>query len=528
MRKEFHDRQEFWRTAPVPDELKGEVARTVAGADKFWQALDGEFLPALQRNDYAAMQAVHDAKLGPLYKQQHHDIVALVDHLNAYRERMAQQDAMQLSLSLGAIGLLAAILLGGLYYAGVLVQRRIVAPLAHTARGMNAMAEGGFDLEIPGAERRDEFGLVAKAMMVFRDAGKKQQATTYEQQAVVGQLSEALVKLASGDLVFRLKQVFAPEYEPLRLAYNDSVARLETLMNNVSTAAASVTNGTTEIQAASDDLARRNEHQAARLEETAAAMNGATHDVEQAAAQMREMRHSIETIHERASGGEGVAGRAVQAMAAIEASSSQINTITGIIDQIAFQTSLLALNAGVEAARAGDAGKGFAVVANEVRALAQRAGDAAQEIKDLIATSASQVEMGSSLVSQTGDAFREIAAQVAELNAASETASSRSEIQAGNLRQVNGAVRDMDQMTQQNAAMVEQSNAAARSLAHEAERLAQLVAQFAVNQQTHGASSPMPAAAPARRLVVAPVTLVASTGAAAVARTAAQEDWAAF
>jgi methyl-accepting chemotaxis protein len=172
----------------------------------------------------------------------------------------------------------------------------------------------------------------------------------------------------------------------------------------------------------------------------------------------------------------------VQAMSGIETSSKQIGTIIGVIDEIAFQTNLLALNAGVEAARAGDAGRGFAVVATEVRALAQRSADAAKEIKALIAASEHQVETGVKLVSETGQALGRIVAQVTQLNGLVMELAASAKEQATGLGEVNSAVNQMDRVTQQNAAMVEQSTAASHSLSDEAEELARLVGQFRIGQ----------------------------------------------
>ena len=169
-------------------------------------------------------------------------------------------------------------------------------------------------------------------------------------------------------------------------------------------------------------------------------------------------------------------------MGGIEASSKQISHIIGVIDEIAFQTNLLALNAGIEAARAGDAGRGFAVVATEVRALAQRSAGAAKEIKALIADSSQQVDAGVKLVDGAGKALERIVEQVLRLNDLVGNIATAAQEQATGLSQVNAAINQMDQVTQQNAAMVEQSTAASSSLVHETEELARLIGQFRVGQ----------------------------------------------
>ena len=253
--------------------------------------------------------------------------------------------------------------------------------------------------------------------------------------------------------------------------------RLARTLQRISHSAGQVRNGAAEVRAASDDLSQRTEQQAASLEETAAAMDEVTGACARPpAAPTGSTRSSCRRARKPRSG--TVVRRAVEAMGAIERSSSEISEIISVIDGIAFQTNLLALNAGVEAARAGDAGKGFAVVASEVRALAQRSADAARDVKERIQSSTAQVGIGVGLVNETGRMLEAIAARIAEISAHVSQIASSAEQQATGLQQVNIAVADMDGSTQQNAAMVEQATAAARHLAAEAEVLASEVAQF--------------------------------------------------
>jgi methyl-accepting chemotaxis protein len=266
-----------------------------------------------------------------------------------------------------------------------------------------------------------------------------------------------------------------------------------------------VLNGANEIHSASNDLSNRNEQQAATLEETAAAMNQVTEGVRESARSAHDVQKSITEAHEEATEGGIVVSRAVEAMAAIERSAQEINQIIGVIDGIAFQTNLLALNAGVEAARAGDAGKGFAVVANEVRALAQRSADAAKEIKALITTSSEQVAGGVMLVRETGTLLGKIVQRVGDITGQVGEIASNANIQADGLEMVNTAVGEMDRVTQQNAAMVEQATAAARSLADEARELNTVVSRFQAGSSGHssavsrGADAEIPFVRPASR-----------------------------
>ncbi|HWA60135.1 MAG TPA: methyl-accepting chemotaxis protein, partial [Caulobacteraceae bacterium] len=236
--------------------------------------------------------------------------------------------------------------------------------------------------------------------------------------------------------------------------------------------------GAEEIAKASDDLSRRSEQQAASLEETAAALDEITATVRQTAAGAGQASEAVGAAKREAVQSGEVVAEAVAAMGGIEQSSKQISQIIGVIDEIAFQTNLLALNAGVEAARAGDAGRGFAVVASEVRALAQRSADAAKEIKSLISASSRQVEQGVGLVGRTGEALTSIGAKVSQIDVLVAEISGSAQEQATGLGQVNVAVNDMDKVVQRNAAMVEESTAAAHSLKAEAAQLAALVAGF--------------------------------------------------
>lgn len=257
--------------------------------------------------------------------------------------------------------------------------------------------------------------------------------------------------------------------------------KLEETLRVIAGASQGMQGGAREIAAAADDMSRRTEQQAASLEETAAALDEITATVRKTADGAQAARETAASARQGADAGGEVVRNAVQAMSGIETSSSQISQIIGVIDEIAFQTNLLALNAGVEAARAGDAGKGFAVVASEVRALAQRSAEAAKEIKALIAESTDKVDEGVRLVRETGQALERIVADVARINGLVVDIAGAAQEQSSGLSQINVAVNQMDQIVQQNAAMVEQSTAASHGLARDAVGLAQLMGQFKIS-----------------------------------------------
>jgi methyl-accepting chemotaxis protein len=302
-------------------------------------------------------------------------------------------------------------------------------------------------------------------------------------------------KANSGDLAFQLDEPFSPDFEALREDFNSSVKQLGDALGAISSGIAVIDDGTREISSGANDLSRRTEQQAASLEETAAALDQITANVSNSSKRTNEARTAATEANQSAAQSAQVVSHAEEAMRRIESSSQQISSIIGVIDEIAFQTNLLALNAGVEAARAGDAGKGFAVVAQEVRELAQRSAQAANEIKGLIQKSSSEVEGGVKLVLDTGLSLKTIGEQIADINQHMNAIATAAKEQATGLAEVNSAVNSMDQTTQQNAAMVEQSTAASTTLAMEAARLRHLISQFKLQPLTSKQSVILQAAA---------------------------------
>ncbi|MBB4952718.1 methyl-accepting chemotaxis protein [Agrobacterium vitis] len=303
----------------------------------------------------------------------------------------------------------------------------------------------------------------------------------------VSQLGDSLKRLCSGDFAFQLTKPFAPDFEFLRHDLNRSVSQLGDTFRLIANSTLVMSEGTREISQGVNDLSRRTESQAANLEETAAALDEVTANVNSSAQRAQDARTVAAKAKANAEASGGVVAQAVDAMSRIEDSSSKISNIISVIDEIAFQTNLLALNAGVEAARAGEAGRGFAVVAQEVRELAQRSAKAAKEIKDLIQNSTTEVASGVKLVSDTGNALTAISALIVEVNDHIVAISTAAREQATGLGEVNSAVNSMDQTTQQNAAMVEQSSAAASTLASESNKLVELIGQFKLSDTETGA-----------------------------------------
>jgi methyl-accepting chemotaxis protein len=346
---------------------------------------------------------------------------------------------------------------------------------------------------------------------------------TQNQNAIVAALGEALARVARGDLMARVNGEVSPEFQALQSDFNNALSLLEQAMGQVASATEGIRLGADEIGLAADDLSRRTEQQAASLEETAAALDQITATVRTTAGGAKQASAVIAAAKTDAERSGEVVGDAAAAMGQIETSSREIGKILGVIDEIAFQTNLLALNAGVEAARAGDAGRGFAVVAQEVRALAQRSADAAKEIENLISTSTRQVEAGVALVGQTGAVLRGIVGKVAEIDALVTGIAASAQEQSTGLHQVNVAVNQMDQVTQQNAAMVEQTTAATHSLKGQSAELGRLLGGFTLSGVSKSAAPSAPPRALSRPGSSAPQRR--ASGSAAVAL---DESWQEF
>ncbi|MCE2737988.1 MAG: methyl-accepting chemotaxis protein [Rhodobacter sp.] len=444
----------------------------------------------------------------------------LPDFMVAFSELEASMEALgeQIESRGAAVGLAAqrantvvkyVLILGAAMAAGALVlvnrgiARSISGPLTEVKRGLMRLAEGNLATRIGGADRQDEIGEIATALEVLRDRlqqakGQETEMVQGAQQRVVRALSIGLRNLSNGNLTQPIEEPFAPDYETLRLDYNHTLDTLTQTIAQVVDASESIRARSAEISHASEDLSARTENQAATLEETAAALDELTASVKAAAEGAREVEKVVHQARTEATESGAVVQGAVDAMNEIERSSEQISQIIGVIDDIAFQTNLLALNAGVEAARAGDAGRGFAVVASEVRALAQRSSAAAKEIKLLISASTQHVDRGVDQVGRAGSALTRIVERVTEISSlVSEIASGAREQSVG-LAEVNIGVTQLDQVTQHNAAMVEQSTAACQSLKQEAAGMATLVAQFSLRKGRGRDDSGRQASAPAQ------------------------------
>ncbi|KQM87189.1 signal protein [Sphingomonas sp. Leaf23] len=407
---------------------------------------------------------------------------------------------------------------------GFATRRFVVAPLLALVGTLQRMTSGDMAVTIPVNGRRDELGQLAGATRDLRDQLIAAERAKGEQTTlIVDSFGTALARLAEGDLVSRVDADLTGPFARIKADFNAAVTALQTTLSTVTEAASSINNGADDIRQASDDLSQRTEQQAASLEETAAAMDEITSTVRETAAGAAQANRIVgEARHEADQSGE-IVRRAVEAMRGIEHASAEISDIISVIDGISFQTNLLALNAGVEAARAGDAGKGFAVVASEVRALAQRSADAAKDVKTRITASSTQIGTGVQLVGETGEALARIINRIGEIDGLVANIAASAERQATGLHQINTAVSEMDGMTQQNAAMVEEATAAVRSLASDADGMTRQITSFRLGDTP-------PRAAPARQAPSRPTSVVPMRPRVAgnTALAMEEDDWSSF
>jgi methyl-accepting chemotaxis protein len=438
-------------------------------------------------------------RLSTLFAQLAQDGKAKADSTVTEAKSMTQ-NALYMQILLGLFGIAVMSILFPFHSAAI---RRGVYAIRD---GLERMRNDDLDTVIEGRERGDEFGDMARAAEALRVAGldkrsfaqnatqerdrndrersARDAARREEEQQVrfaVDNLANALARLADGDLTVQIDKPFREDLERVREDFNRAMDKLQSVIAEVKNNSASIEANASQMRGAADDLARRTEQQAASLEQTSAALEEITATVKKSSERAEEATRMVDGTKANAQQSSNVVSEAMSAMERIEGASNEIGKIINVIDEIAFQTNLLALNAGVEAARAGEAGKGFAVVAQEVRELAGRAAGAAKDIKSLVARSSGEVKTGVELVAATRDALVDIADEVSRINEIVREISTTAQEQSVGIQQINTAISQMDQMTQQNAAMVEETNAASHTLAQDAGGLTALMKQFQIS-----------------------------------------------
>ncbi|OWV80618.1 chemotaxis protein [Rhizobium sp. R635] len=479
-----------------------------AGGVAQFDNLKKKLLPALDKMQTSAADLVRiSAQRQDEFRAAAADVDRMWAQLTAFAEMQRQNaaeeraDANSMSMGTTILGVVIAIL------AGIGLTVTLKGPINQITSAMRRLADGKLETAIVGESRADEIGDMARALGVFKNnaiakveieerseiertrAEEERHRNDEEKRSVEQQidfavtaLAEGLGRLAHGDISQTIATPFFGRLEQLRNDFNSSLLRLQETIDQIRTNTRMIEGNAGQMDISAGNLAKRTEQQAVALEEIAAAIEEITTTVRSSAACADDARQIITDTKQTADSSSEVVASAIDAMSKIEAASNEIVQIIDVIDDIAFQTNLLALNAGIEAARAGEAGKGFAVVAQEVRDLAQRSADAGQRIKQLIGRSRAEITNGARVVRETSDVLESISSKVVSASEQMDVIARSSREQYNALHEVNSSVNRMDQMTQQNAAMVEETSAATKELADETRTLLQLIDQFQLGE----------------------------------------------
>nr|WP_052134283.1 methyl-accepting chemotaxis protein [Sphingomonas sp. 37zxx] len=394
---------------------------------------------------------------------------------------------LTVALATSFIGIMSGMVIGTIVagataFAGAWFRTHIADPYVTTVVRMEGLAAGDLASPIQFTDYEDCIGRIGKAMFTFRDAAVAQKESAAEQQMVVDTVSAHLESLSGGDLTAAIHAEFPSGYALLKTNFNGALSSLRALIASVGESAVTIRTGSDEIAQASEDLARRTETNAASLEQTAAAvslMDGRLKATATAATTtVKRADQAINTV----GSGRAVTAEAVQSMGRVSESAKGIDSVIEGLDKIAFQTRVLAMNAAVEAGRAGDAGRGFAVVADLVSALAMRAEEEAKRARDQLTATQSEIRIAVDAVQSVDGALEGIAGDVGQVHGLLASIATDNHAQSVAISEISAAIQTMDESTQQNAAMVEETSAAARNLTGEVRALAEAAERFNVRE----------------------------------------------
>ncbi len=515
LERSYGERLAYWHDSGLPDDMKVVLEQDIRPLnDHFWKVTDGDLVPALQNGDMARVNQTMATLRDDYHKEgaQRQKLIDMTNTLVSDSETDANaSESLLATISYGTAAAMFLLIAAGLFA----LRRQAVLPITGIADYVTRLARGDFSEGVPYRENQDEIGIMARAVSILRENGMTQQqleranqaqaaqieaeraersaanaARASELQEVIERLGDGLERVSKFNIGIKIDQPFAREFDTLRQDFNTTLTMLQGTIGEVLDRANDISSATSALQNSADQLAKRTEQQAATLEETASAMEEITVNIKNSAARTAATRNFANSAKANVQKSALVVQNAVQAMGRIEEASQQIGSITNVIDEIAFQTNLLALNAGVEAARAGDAGKGFAVVAQEVRALAQRSASAAKDISELISRSGLEVAKGVGLVKEAGTALVEIEQNITGIATDVDAIALSASEQTTGMLEVNTSINHIDQITQQNAAMVEETTAATHHLGNDVQQLLAIVDQFTFERNSSSQRPP--------------------------------------
>jgi methyl-accepting chemotaxis protein len=449
------------------------------------------------------------------------------------QQRIEAEDAAAASARL-AMWIGGALALATAVFCGWFLSATVAAPIRALTEVMKRLASGDNRVEVQGTDRGDELGGMSKAVLVFREAAvAKEKADAAkaeadaEQQLVVSTLEQNLGKLAEGDLTADIRAEFSAGYATVKTNYNEAITKLRELIGSVAESAITIRTGSGEIAQASEDLARRTEANAASLEETSAAVAQIDQRLKASAVAAGRTVERADGAIATVSGGREITDEAVQAMTRVSESAKGIDSVIEGLDKIAFQTRVLAMNAAVEAGRAGEAGRGFAVVADLVSALAMRSEEEAARAREQLTATQTDIIAAVGMVEKVDGALANISGDVAEVHTLLNQMAADNQAQSTAITQISVAIGTMDQATQQNAAMVEETSAAARNLNSEVTTLAGQAGRFNVGNGVTAAAA-KPKARAAAKPAGGYTSPVKALPIAAMASSGGGDDWASF
>lgn len=481
LRKDYDARQDYWHSIDLDPTLRdGLFQGSHPTAVRFWTEIETMLLPAAQAGDTAALQASY-ARVAQAYADHRAKINILVENANNQQAALRTSAANALLFGVSLLIALAILVIGLVFAFSIYMVRHIVAPLGQVVETTMALADG-HDRAVPHLGRPDELGDIARAVDHFRRSAAERvmadMTAATDQKRVTEALADVLTTMATGDLTKQIMIDLPEDYSAVGENLNATVATLRDMIQSVVETATGIEFASNEIASASFDLARRTESNAASLEETSAALVQIDDRLKATTLTSRDSVGRADRAISTVNGGRQAAGGAVLAMEKVSESARGIDNVIEGLDKIAFQTRVLAMNAAVEAGRAGDAGRGFAVVADLVSALAMRAEEEAKGARDQLTVTQAEIGNAVGAVKQVDSALVAIASDVSDVHALLGTIASDNQVQSLAVTEINAAVRSMDLSTQQNAAMVEQTSASARVLSNEVAQLSQRAAAF--------------------------------------------------